>query len=232
MDLAYTYQYCAYGLDEIQQRKLARLGELILAAEFNVTAVRESEEIERQHFLDSLSLLRIPGMPTAAHLADVGSGGGLPALVLALALPESCVTAVESQRKKCVYIAGVAAELALSNLSVVCSRAEDYGRSIGRETHDVVVSRAVATLPVVAEYSVPLLCLGGRMVAMKGHISDQERTQAEKALGILGAGALEPVRLEPFEGSLNRWAYVAKKVRRTPDDYPRRSGLPAKRPLG
>jgi 16S rRNA (guanine527-N7)-methyltransferase len=232
LDLAYTSQYSSYGLDESQQRRLARLGDLILSAELNITAIREPGEIERQHFLDSLSLLRVPAVPAAAHIADIGSGGGLPALVLALVLPQSCVTAVESQRKKCLYIANVAAELALSNLSVVCCRAEDYGRSTGRDTQDVVVSRAVASLPVVAEYSIPLLRLGGRMVAMRGHVSDQERIQASKALGILGAGALDLVRLEPFEGASNRWVCVATKIQRTPDDYPRRSGLPAKRPLG
>jgi 16S rRNA G527 N7-methylase RsmG len=100
LDLAYTPQYSAYGLDESQQRRLARLGDLILSAELNITAIREPDEIERQHFLDSLSLLHIPAVSAAVRIADIGSGGGLPALVLALALPRSCVTAVESQRKK------------------------------------------------------------------------------------------------------------------------------------
>lgn len=232
MQLVYASEYTEHGLSEDQVRKLGLLGDLLLSAGLNVTAVRDSREIERQHFLDSLSLLRIAGVAAAAHVIDIGSGGGLPALVLALALPEAQITAVESVGKKCAYIAKAAAELSLPNVTVECARAEDYGRSRGRATADIAVSRALASLPVVAEYSVPLLKVGGQMVAMKGLISDQERIQASRALGILGAGSLELVRLEPFEGSLNRYAYIATKLRPTPDEYPRRAGLPAKRPLG
>jgi 16S rRNA (guanine527-N7)-methyltransferase len=197
-----------------------------------VTGVTVAEEIERIHFLDSLSLLDIVAVSTARHLADVGSGAGLPALVLALALPRTRVTAIESQHQKCAYIERAAEVLNLANITVRCLRAEEYGRSAGREAHDVVVSRALAALPVVAEYSLPLLRAGGTMVAMKGLISDQERTQALRALGILGADRLEAVRLDPFAGAQNRWVYMAQKIRATPDRFPRRSGIPAKRPLG
>jgi 16S rRNA (guanine527-N7)-methyltransferase len=149
-----------------------------------------------------------------------------------LALPGTKVTAIESMRKKCAYIEELAKTLNLSNLTARWARAEEYGRSTGREAYDVVVSRAVAALPVVAEYSFPLLRVGGAMVALKGSISDQERTQALNAVGILGADGLEAVRLDPFEGALNRWAYVATKIRSTPDRYPRRSGVPVRKPLG
>ena len=100
--------------------------------------------------------------------------------------------------------ARVAEILKLDNVHVCCERAEDHARSPSRESYDVVVSRAVAALPVVAEYSLPLLHIGGTMVAMKGLISDQERTQALLALGILGADGLEVVRLDPFSGSRDR----------------------------
>ena len=94
------------------------------------------------------------------------------------------------------------------------------------------MSRALAALPVVAEYSVPLLRHGGTMVAMKGLISDQEWSQGVAALGILGAEKLRAVRLRPFPEATNRWAYVAQKTGVTPPGYPRRTGIPAKRPLG
>ena len=232
MRLTHAEEYAAFGLDGVGLMRLARLGDLILQAGFNVTGLNKPEDIERQHFLDSLSLLRIPAVRDAERLVDIGSGGGLPALVLALVLPGCRVTALESQRKKCAYIEETAGKLGLPNLEVVCLRAEEYGRGSGRAAHDVAVTRAVAALPVVAEYSVPLLGLGGLMVAMKGLISDQERIQASRALGILGADELEALRLEPFEGSVNRWALLARKVRPTPDDYPRRIGMPAKHPLG
>lgn len=232
MKLMHAAEYAGYGLDDNALMKLATLGDLIITAGFNITSLGGSEEIERQHFLDSLSLLRVPGLERAKRVADIGSGGGLPALVLALALPGASVTAVESQRKKCAYIERAAMELALTNVTVECLRAEEYGRLGGRGAHDFAVSRAVAALPVLAEYSLPLLCEGGVMAAMKGSISDQERIQATKALGILGADELEALRLEPFEGSVNRWVYLARKIRPTPENYPRRSGMPAKHPLG
>ena len=211
---------------------MAVLGDLLLDAGLNVTGVRDPEEIERIHFLDSLSLLTLKAVMHARRLADVGSGGGLPGLVLAVARPAMAVTTVESQRKKCGHIQRAADALGLGNVTVCCSRVEDFARSTGRGAFDVVVSRAVAALPVVAEYSLPLLRVGGQMLAMKGSISDQERTLAISALGILGAGRLEAIRLEPFEGSFGRWVYVAQKERETPDAFPRRAGVPARRPLG
>jgi 16S rRNA (guanine527-N7)-methyltransferase len=177
-------------------------------------------------------VLDIDAVVSARDLVDIGSGAGLPALVLALALPEAEVTAVEALRKKCAHIETAAGTLGLENVRVRCQRAEEYGRSPARGAHEVVVSRALAALPVVAEYSLPLLRLGGTMVAMKGSISDQERTQGQRALGILGADRLDAIRLHPFAGAENRWAYVARKVRDTPNEFPRRPGIPAKRPLG
>jgi 16S rRNA (guanine527-N7)-methyltransferase len=232
LKLTETSAYVARGLDAATQDRLAILGDLILGAGFNVTGLTDPQEIERTHFLDSLSLLDLGCVSSAKSLVDLGSGAGLPALVLALALPGAKIVAVESQRKKCAHIGRAAEALSLRNIEVYCARAEDYGRAVGREAHDVVVSRAVAALPVVAEYSLPLLVVGGTMVAMKGAISDQERTQGEKALGILGSDLLEAVRLQPFSGAHNRWVYLARKIRVTPGEYPRRPGIPAKRPLG
>lgn len=231
MRLAETAAYSAWGLDQAAQTGLAALGDIILNSGFNVTSISDPEEIERIHFLDSLSLLSIPCFRGAHSIVDVGSGAGLPALVLAMVLSAE-IHAVESQQKKCDFIQRAADELSLKNVTVHCARAEDYGRGPGQNAHDLAVSRALAAPPVVVEYSVPLLTVGGCMVAMKGAISDQERIQAERALGILGGGSLESVRLHPFPDAQNRWAYLAKKTRPTPTGFPRRTGTPAKRPLG
>jgi 16S rRNA (guanine527-N7)-methyltransferase len=204
----------------------------MIGAELNISSIKVPGEIEKTHFLDSLSLLKLPEVVAARKIADIGSGGGLPALVLALALPGAQVSAIESVGKKCEYVQHVAAELSLTNVNVCCERAEEHARSGSRGGYDVAVSRAVAPLPVVAEYSMPLLRVGGVMVAMKGLISDQERTHALVALGILGADGMEIVRLDPFFGSRDRVVYVARKLRETPDAYPRRAGVPQKRPLG
>lgn len=257
--------YSSLGISPEARAKLALLGDLLLGAGFNVTGIRDPQEIEEKHFLDSLSLLRLPAVKEASSLVDIGSGGGLPALVLALALPRLEVTALEAQRKKCEHIGRAATVLGLTNVKVVWARAEEFGqgpsrakepsrakqarpggggcgrpagegREIpageGRDRYDVAVSRALASLPIVAEYSIPLLKVGGTMVAMKGQISDQEWRQAENALAILGAGKLTAVQLESFPGAQNRWVYLATKVKPTPDAYPRRVGVPTKRPLG
>jgi 16S rRNA (guanine527-N7)-methyltransferase len=209
--LTATDEYVQYGLDATAQSRLSILGDLLLEAPFNVTSVSTAEEIERLHFLDSLSLLTIPQVQVARNIVDLGSGAGLPALVLALALPAR-VVAVESQRKKCAFIENAARLMELKN--------------------DLAVSRALASLPAVLEYSLPLLALGGHVVAMKGAISNQERIQGERAVGILGADSLVAAQLQPFKCAENRWAWMARKSRSTPERYPRRPGMPAKRPLG
>jgi 16S rRNA (guanine527-N7)-methyltransferase len=228
----YRPKYEAYGLDTSAQERLALLGDLVLGAGLNVTGVKTAEGIERTHFLDSLSLLVLPEFIRAKRIADVGSGAGFPALVLALASPAMDVVLVEAVRKKCRFAEEAAHLLGLPNLSSVCLRAEDHGRGKGRGAYDVVVSRAVGPLAVVAEYSLPLLTIGGTMVAMKGSLSIEERIQGERALAILGAGEVEVRQLHPFEEAENRWAFVARKIRPTPEEFPRRPGVPAKKPLG
>jgi 16S rRNA (guanine527-N7)-methyltransferase len=236
VELTQSQAYAARGLSADAVARLSIFGDLLLGAGFNVTSIREPEAIERLHFLDSLALLELTAVRSAQRLADLGSGAGLPALVLALVLPSARVTAVESQQKKCRFIEQASSEMGLHNVEIYCARAEDYGRGgglgAGHGAHDVAVTRALAALPVVAEYSFPLLEHGGTMIAMKGAISNQERIQAERALAILGGGGLESVKLEPFAGAENRWVYLARKERATPDMFPRRAGIAVRRPLG
>lgn len=232
MELTQSQAYAERGLGAEAVAALSTLGDLLLDAAFNVTSIREPEAIERFHFLDCLALLDLAAVRTARRLADLGSGAGLPALVLALVLPSAAVTPVESQQKKCRFIEQAANAMGLHNVEVRYARVEDYGRKAGRGAHDAVVSRALAALSVVAEYSLPLLEHGGTMIAMKGAISNEERIQAENALAILGGGGLEPVKLEPFAGAENRWVYLARKERPTPASFPRQAGTAARRPLG
>jgi 16S rRNA (guanine527-N7)-methyltransferase len=232
VELTQSGTYAARGLSADAMARLSVFGDLLLGAGFNVTGVKDPETIERVHFLDCLTLLELMAVRSARRLADLGSGGGLPALVLALVLPSARVTAVESQHKKCRFIEQASAAMGLHNVEICCARAEDYGRGAGLRAHDVVATRALAALPVVAEYSFPLLEEGGTMIAMKGAISYEERIQAEKALAILGGGGLESVRLEPFAGAENRWVYLAQKAGVTPPTFPRQAGTAARRPLG
>ena len=232
MELRRSEYYRRYGLSDGVLDGLGRFGDLLLASRDNVSAIREPETLEDRHLLDSLSLLGLAPVREASTLVDLGSGGGLPAVVLALALPGLEVTAVESVGKKCRFIEEAARELGLQNLRVWCGRAEILAQGENRGTFDAVVARAVASLPVLAELGLPLLRTGGALVAMKGALDPKERAQGERALGILGGGPLEGARVDPFPGAENRWLYVARKMRVTPDGYPRRPGVPQKDPLG
>lgn len=232
LNLQETAAYVAYGLTDEAIAKLARFGDLLLSSPVNVTAIRDPLGIEHLHFLDSLSLLTVPQVNEAGCMVDVGSGGGLPAIVLALALPLLTVVAVESIRKKCAFIEEVVLLLGLSNLGVECARAEDLGHSGLRASFDVAVTRAVAPMAVVAEICIPFVRVGGVVVTMKGPMSDQERIQGKKALAILGAVEGPARQVQPFPGAENRWLHVARKVSSTPLAYPRRPGVPQKRPLG
>ena len=225
-------QYRALGLSALAVERLSQFGDLLINCPFNVTSLREPEDIERQHFLDALSLLGVTAVREARELVDVGSGGGMPAVVLAVALADTRVVALESVKKKCEFISRVAATLGLENLAVECARAEDYGRECGRERFHVAVARAVASLPVLAELCLPLLRVGGTFVAMKGAISNQERMEGGKAIAILGGGEVSVLSVEPFAGAENRCLVLARKRSPTPSSFPRRAGVPERKPLG
>ena len=232
MQLSEPARFAQAGLTDRALDQLAALGDLLLSAELNVIGTRQPLVIERQHLLDSVSVLSLPVVRGAASLVDVGSGGGLPGLVLAIALPELDVTTLESVGKKCAFIERTAKRLGLPNVTTVCQRAEEFGRSAGRARFDVAVARAVAALPVLAELCLPLVRRGGVFVAMKSALSDQERIHGESALAILGADSLVGHPADPFPGGDRRWLYVAEKTGDTPDRYPRRVGVPVRRPLG
>jgi 16S rRNA (guanine527-N7)-methyltransferase len=231
VDLHELESYHARGLTAQGISRLAAFGDLLLRAEHNVTSIDDPVSIERLHFLDALVLLDLTDVTSAHRVVDVGSGGGVPAVVLAVALPAADVVAVESVRKKCDFIARAAETLDLSNLTVECTRAEAFGRSAARESFDVAVIRAVASLPVDAELTAPLVRVGGLFVAMKGALSDEERVSGREALAILGIDALESRQVRPFPGADNRWLYFGRKTGHTPPAYPRRVGVPTKRPL-
>lgn len=232
MNLQETASYEAHGLSTETLHKLARYGDLLLSSPVNVTSLRDPLSIEHLHFLDSLSLLTVPEVRGATLLVDIGSGGGLPAVVLALAVPDMQVVAVESVGKKCAFIEEVKRTLELRNLSVQWARAEDAGRSDARGSYDVAVTRAVASLAVVVELCLPLVRVGGLVVAMKGPMSDQERIQGKNAIAILGGEEASAQQVKSFPGAENRWLYGVRKISPTPTDYPRRPGVPGKRPLG
>jgi 16S rRNA (guanine527-N7)-methyltransferase len=165
----------------------------------------------------------------ATSLVDVGSGGGLPGLPLKIAVPRLQVTLVESDGRKAAFLTQACARLGLAGVRVVDRRAEDAAREAGlREAFDVAVARALAPMPVLAELCLPFVRVGGRLLAQKTR--DEDVHLADRAVGLLGGG---PPRIVPAPSSARAGGVVVvvEKVAPTPQAYPRRPGVPARRPL-
>lgn len=202
---------------------------------FNLTAITDPQAIQVKHFLDSLSLLRVLPAPLPAapvSLIDVGTGAGFPGLALKIVWPSLQLTLVEATGKKARFCEHMAATLGLSGVRVVHARAEEIGQQRQhRERYDWAVARAVAEMPVLAEYLLPLVRRGGRMVAQKGKDAPAETYAAARAIQALG-GELEAIREVELPGVAEpRYLVVIRKTAATPAPYPRRPGLPAHEPL-
>ena len=200
----------------------------------NVIGTRDFEEILQRHILDSLSCLHFEPVYDAKKVADIGSGGGLPGIPLAVMLPNSNVTLLEATGKKAVFLRYASDELGLANVRVVNARVEEVARDeIHRGVYDICTVRALARLSVVAEYSLPLLRMGGTVVAMKGRMDPEERDEGTRALVELGGRVREEIQVRyssEYQGE--RCLLLMEKTRETPSAYPRRTGVPARNPLG
>jgi 16S rRNA (guanine527-N7)-methyltransferase len=194
----------------------------------NLTAIVDPKEIYIKHFEDSLTIL--PFLAGRATLADVGSGAGFPGVPAAIVLPGLEVTLIESTAKKTDFLADLAEKLGLANVRIFKGRAEDAGRDLKlREKFDVATARAVASVPVLAEYCLPLLKVGGIFLAMKGpNMDDVDISTA--ALAKIGGKIVEIRTLKLSDGS-GRNLVVVEKTRPTPPEYPRRNGVPSKTPI-
>jgi 16S rRNA (guanine527-N7)-methyltransferase len=199
---------------------------------FNLTAIRDPQEIQIKHFLDSLTCLLALRSEPIGQLVDVGTGAGFPGIPLKIMLPKIQLTLVESVGKKAEFCRHVVNILGLPRTEVVQERAEVLGQHPSyRERYDWAVARAVAILPVLAEYLLPLVKVGGSMIAMKGESGPAEAHAAEHALRVLGGHIrqLLPVTLPGV--AEERYLVVIDKIAATPPGYPRKVGIPAKRPL-
>lgn len=163
---------------------------------------------------------------------DVGSGAGLPGLILAIARPSWRFTLLESMKKRCTFLEHAVEAMGLSNVDVVCDRAENVGQSLDyREAYDIAAARAVAELKVLAEYCLPLVRVGGLFIAAKGHDPHEEIKDAKSAVQKLGASMLELCNVESMGPHGHRTAVIYFKERATPKKYPRLPGTPSKMPL-
>lgn len=198
----------------------------------NLTALQSERDIVLKHFVDSLGCLNAGEWATGAAVLDLGTGAGFPALPLAIVRPDLRITALDATAKKVAFVERTAQALGLA-VQGLTGRAEEVGRDPQhRGAYDVVVTRAVAALPVLAELALPLLKPGGMLVAQKAQLSAEERAAGLRAAGLVGAelGGEWQGQL-PVLGDA-RCLLVLRKVAETPDTYPRRTGIPNKRPLG
>lgn len=207
---------------------------------FNLTAITDHEGVQTKHFLDSLAALpaiaeelQEPLPPQRRlHLVDVGTGAGFPGIPLKIVAPRLKLTLMDGTGKKVRFLESLVSALGLDDTHVVQGRAEELGRSTAhRGQYDLVTARAVAPLNTLVEYLLPLVRRGGYAIAYKGPSASEEFIEARKAIDTLGG---EVARFAPIQVpflSESRYAILIKKVRRTPDPYPRGQGLARRKPL-
>jgi len=199
---------------------------------FNLTAIRDSESIRTKHFLDSFSCILAWKAAPPDHLIDVGTGAGFPGIPLKILYPNLRLTLVESVGKKAMFCQHIVRVLGLEHVNVIQARAEALGQAAQhREKYDWAAARAVANLNVLSEYLIPLVKVGGMVLAQKGESGPAEAQSAEKAMELLGGKLkqLIPVNLPGVAD--DRYLVVVNKVAATPPKYPRKPGIPMKQPL-
>lgn len=217
-----------------QQRAFKRLAVELLDwnQRINLTAITDPDEVEIRHFLDSMAVVRALKFEPGCRVIDVGTGAGFPGLPLRIIHPKIALSLLESTGKKTDYLQHVVNTLELSNVKIVNMRAEEAGQDPAhREQYDVALARAVARLPVLAEYLLPLLKVGGKMVALKGESAAQEVSAAQEALRLLGGEMRRLYPVELPEVAETHYLVLIEKVAASPAKYPRRSGIPSRKPL-
>ncbi len=206
--------------------------------QFNLTAITEYDQVQIRHFVDSLSCLvalqKQPADRSGARLRciDVGSGAGFPGLPIKIYCARMHVVLMDARAKKVRFINHVASRLGLQDVEPLWGRAEEIAHHPAhRESYDLVLARAVAELPVLAEYMLPFCRLGALAIAQKGASAQEEAQAAAYAISLLGGQLQQVIPIELLGLAEARNLVVIKKVARTAERYPRRTGIPAKRPL-
>ncbi len=213
-------------LTENQYEQFQKYFELLAEwnEKMNLTAITDESGVALKHFADSLSLLNFVDIPQNSSLADVGTGAGFPGVVLKIARPDIKLTLIDSLNKRLVFLGEVCAQLGIE-AELIHSRAEDGARDEKlRESFDFAVSRAVARMNVLSEYCLPYVKVGGAFCAMKGAQANEEFKESLNAINTLGGKLENKYFFELPENGGERAIAVVRKVRNTPQKYPRQSG--------
>lgn len=199
----------------------------------NLTSITEFRDVQIRHFLDSLTVTLALKQPILdLCLIDIGSGGGFPGLPLKIALPAIKLVLLEATAKKAAFLRHLERKLGLGGVEIVVGRAEEVAHEARyREQFSLVLSRAVAPLPALVELTLPFCAVGGRFIAQKKGVVEPEVDKAAKAISIMGGSLAEVKKIDLEELADERYLVVIDKIAPTPRKYPRRPGVPSKRPL-
>ena len=202
----------------------------------NLTAITDYSSVQVKHFLDSLTIvLALPEKEMQKpdfHIVDVGTGAGFPGVPLKIVFPRPRLVLIEPTTKKTDFLRHLISKLELGDIEVLNIRAEEAAHlPLYREQFDLALSRAVAPLPTLVELTLPFCRIGRRFVAQKKGEIEQEISRADKAIGAMGGklGQIKKIELEEFNDA--RYLIIIDKMHPTPDKYPRRTGVPARRPI-
>ena len=199
---------------------------------FNLTAIHDPEKIQIKHFLDSFSSYLVLRNTSLASLIDIGTGAGFPGIPLKILLPDTEIVLVDSINKKTEFCQHIIDCLELKGIQVIQDRVERLARdALFRERFDWAVARAVAQLATLSEYMLPFVKIGGRMLAMKGDQGPIEAHQAQNAFRLLGGELSSMLKITLPGVTEDRYLITVEKKAKTPDKYPRRVGVPNKKPL-
>jgi 16S rRNA (guanine527-N7)-methyltransferase len=220
------------NVDEEAFSRLDTFAEMLIETNksFNLTAIKEPDDVTVKHFADCLSIFKYVDIPKNAKIIDVGTGAGFPGLVLKLYRPDIQMTFLDSTKKRLGFIEGVLNECGIKG-DILHMRAEEAAQLAKyREKYDFATARAVAALPVLSEYCLPFVKVGGSFVSMKSAESNEEISEAKKAINILGGKIEEDILFDLVENMPRRIIRI-KKNSQTPTKYPRPSAQISKKPL-
>lgn len=222
------------GFDESKYKAFIKYKSMIQEwnKKINLTAITEDEDIIKKHFIDCIKIYKFDKFKELNKIIDVGTGAGFPGIPIKILEQEKEVVLLDSLNKRIKFLDEVSKELNLKNIKSLHGRAEDYAQKEEyREKFDGVVSRAVANISVLSELCLPYIKVGGYFVSMKGPNVTEELNEGKKAIEILGGKLQEIIQVKVEESDLEHNLVVIKKIKNTPNKYPRKAGMATKKPL-